>query len=344
MRVQQTNVFLLILISTVLSMPKFSLSEPVDNKTTPGVTLREQSEEAAFSSITFSPDRDDVACVDLDGTVLIWDVRTGKAVKTLRPTASHPYTHVFGAMAFSPDGKTIASGNAGAIVLWDRKTGKERSILNFQDSDITSLAFALDGNCLAIGTTDGMVHLWDLVNGQLRASLAGQEDGVYMVAFSPDAKILAIPDKKEGQVSLWDVATGQKVKTLNHSDSLVAAIFFSQDGKTLICSSGYKTGFWDVASGARKHELDVPVYSPQAIAFSPDGLSLAVGGGDFKDLDSNDYSRMCSVRVLDVKTGRCLRRLDHHTKPVISVAYSHDGKRLATTSWDGSVRLWTLDE
>jgi WD40 repeat protein len=257
--------------------------------------------------------------------------------------AAHPGLAILGghtsdvvAVAFSRDGKTLASGSADHTVrLWD--VASRRPIgapLAGHNGDVLSVAFSRDGKTLASGSADDTVRLWDVAtHRQIGGPLTGHSGDVSSVAFSPDGKTLASASHDK-TVRLWDVASRRRIGAplVGHRNE-VWSVAFSPDGKTLASGSVDNTvRLWDVATRRRigapllGHNRDV-----RSVVFSPDGKTLASGSVDG------------TVRLWDVATRRPIGApLLGHSGDVFSVAFSRDGQTLASGSADDTVRLWDV--
>lgn len=237
--------------------------------------------EQPVTSLSFSSDGATLASGSPDRTIRLWDVESGRLIRTINNDAARDYVTV----VFSPDGRFLASGSSdGRIIVWDAAAGEEQgdALTGHQDG-ILSLAFSPDGKLLASGSQDNTVILWDVESRKpLHDPLKGHKDEVSSVAFSPDGRILASASY-DGTIILWDVATGQSPgqPLVGHQD-WITSLAFSHDGKYLVSGSvDERVILWDVAAGQ-------PLGSPftghsdwvMAVAFNPRLPIMASGSRD----------------------------------------------------------------
>jgi RNA polymerase sigma factor (sigma-70 family) len=303
------------------------------------------------ATVAFSADGKLVATADTErgakgSVVRIWEVDSGKEVRRLRARDGW-----LTAVAFAPDGRTVAGVTGSTIHLWDANTGEELRELKGHTDEIEVIAFAPDGKTLASGGRDRALRLWDPATGAELRRAAGElvlvadvqrfddllgffpavrQRGVVALAFSPDGKTVAAAANKDKTFRMWETATGKELPSVEEGSCQVAALAFLPDGKTLV-SGGWDgmLRWWDLA--ARKETRcvrgqDSPILS---LAVVPGGKALAVSG--FR-----------SVRLWSAAGEKELLPLGGHHQGVYRLAVAPDGKTVASASGgvDPAICLW----
>jgi WD40 repeat protein len=292
------------------------------------------------SSIAFSADGTLLASGNTDATVRLWDARTGTLVRTL--IGKYAVTST----AISLTDKQVASSDndnramASLVTLWDTRTGQslwERPSLS---GTINVIAFSPDGQTVARGAVDGTVALYDVRTGDEQRKVEVPHDPevsvhVNSIAFSSDGRTLA-SGSSDGAVLLWALPEGRLTRRLQrHPDDAVTAVALAPDGRTIASGRRRWVGFrkvyevvlWDVETGRLTQTLKGHRDEVRSVAFSPDGRRVASASGDW------------TVKLWDVQTGKLKRTLGMYRSGVNSVAFSPDGKTMASGSSDGTVRL-----
>jgi WD40 repeat protein len=331
-------------------------------------------------SVAFSPNGKALASASADGTAQVWDLDRQAGRQTIPDQPAPVNALLFSAdgrrliigaahgvgvrdlvngdqraiplaqdgsgpitgLALSPDGRTLAvlSGNPSRLDLWDIMTlghvgnwplpGNHRG---------AALAFSPDGRTIAVGAPFAGASLWDVESRSRRLDLPSVPhppsdrgfygDGLRTAAFSPDGKTLAGGNRFV--IHIWDVTTGGMVHNETRHGGEDSNVLFSPDGQFLVDRKGYRWRFLDTQTWEARGDMpyDVGAFA----ALSPDGKTLATGSG-------------ASVNLWDVQTGQQFCALEGHTGPVTALAFSPDGRLLATAAEAaekrGEVALWLI--
>ena len=311
---------------------------------------------------------DQFVSVQANGAITLWDEASGKPKRT---THSQQDVEEFLFATVSPDGKLVA-GSTGSRVVEIRHSGDGElaHTLTSRSVGFFSVAFSGDGRWLASGTNDRTIRLWQLATGRELPKLAGHTGWVQAVVFSPDSRLLASASQS-GEIKMWDPNTGRELFHKAYADERFDTLAFSRDGKwlaaggtgqtirlinvstkesrnlaghtgeitsvvfasdaTILSGSTDKTiRVWTVGSESAVKAMGPFTADVNAVAAGPDGSTVAAAMADnsvaFFDLASTSANP--------------LRTLTGHTDKVFSLAFSADGRWLASGGADQSVRIW----
>ncbi|MEA5571335.1 hypothetical protein [Calothrix sp. UHCC 0171] len=293
------------------------------------------------------------------------------------------HTDVLWGVAFSPDGKVIASGSTDRMVKIWQPDGKLLQTLSGHNFAVTHVTFSPDGQTLASASLDSTVKLWrrNSETGEFNPhpykTIDGHSDGILSVNFSPDGELIATASQDK-TVKLWR-KDGSLFKILRGHKDTVNWVNFSPDGQLIAAASEDKTiKIWR-REGTPVATLPGHKQGVTSIVFSPDGQYIASGGRDsLVQLWRYNYSAPGKVNFRLEKTlqnhratvwnlnfspnskylasggddntinlwnldGSLLQTFKGHNDAVSSIAFSPDSKILASASWDKSVKLWSLE-
>jgi WD40 repeat protein len=312
-----------------------------------------------LSGAIFSPDNATLTTASLDGSLRRWDLSFAPEDGAYQ-------------VAYSSGGTTLATAGTAGVHLWEARTGKLMLSIP-SDVEISAIAYAPNGNRLAMADTDGLIQIVDTESGEALATMEGHEGLVSRLAWSPDGTTVASASF-DGSARLWNAEEGSEQLVFGEHTVEVSAISFSPDG-TLVASSDQDgtIKIWEVASGNERLSLTLTFGEVIfGLDWSPDGAYLAAAdeGGELALWQTSDGKELMRrgvgegvtdlayspdgttiviggrdrvARLWDAATLQPRQDLPHPSE-VSSLSLSPDGLFLATGSIDGQARIFPLDQ
>lgn len=263
-----------------------------------------------------------------EGKIHLWDAKSGRLIRTLEG-----HTGTLSNLAFSPDSRRLASSSADKKVkIWDVASGLEAINLHGHTDNVWGLTFSPDGHRLVSSGTDQTVRVWDASplekeTGSELASLIGSGGRDNPVAMSGDGQFVASAGA-DAIVRVWSAKTWNQIHALHGHNGRILSLDFSADSQFLV--SGGEDGsarIWDVATGQQRYvRVELSDIECRA-AFRPDGWLAAIGGNN-------------ALIVWDPGTGKEWPIRNVHEWRILGLAFSPNGKYLATVSADCTVKVW----
>ncbi|PSB57870.1 NB-ARC domain-containing protein [Chamaesiphon polymorphus] len=332
-------------------------------------TVFSQSLGSVFT-VAFSPDRQYLATGGMDGQIRIWKVSDGQQI-----LAWQAHGDWIRNVTFSPDGKLIASSSNDATVrIWDWERVECLHILRGHTDWVWSARFVVWKKLIFVVSvsSDRTGKVWNLNIGKCVFTFYEPEEVIWSVAFSNNGYTLASSSAKS--IKLWNIWTKRCVKIIAEDAERIRALAFSPDGQTLVGSNDRAIKVWNVDSGDCVEEIEPAENSSiWSLMYSPDGQQLISAGTDkFQIWDVNNWEPVTTVselqgrirsiayspdrstiaigsdeqlvRILDAKTGRCLKTLAGVSNRIWAIALSSklaSGEvYLASGSDDARLRIW----
>ncbi len=307
---------------------------------------------------------------ELDSTVQIWDIQTGRVASTLKD-----HTSTVNAVVFSRTGQYILTVSYDHTAkIWDARNGRLLHTMAAHTDDVKTGSFSPDETMVITGSQDGTAKIWNTTTGSLLSTLSGEKPwGVDVVNFSPDNRKVLIAS---GMIArIWDVAKETWLHPLKGHTKDISNILFSPDQKNFLTVSDLKTvNLWDIKTGLLKNTWSTNPASDinsQDAKFSPDGKRLLTIEDDAKSLRNTDaasgkllfekqlkkemfvaidYSpdgkkivaalNNETLLLLDAATGAVLHDIKDPSIFTQSVQFSPDSKLFVSASWDSTAKIW----
>jgi len=282
-----------------------------------------KGEASPVNALAYSADQKWFATGSGDGIVHLWDAKLGKEVTQLQK-----HTQAITSLAFALGGNRLASASAdGTAVIWNIETEKVEHVLAEGRAEINSVAFSLDGHLAITGGNDKIARVWDVQTGKIKKAFDPMFSAVLAVGFSRDGKV-AVATSNDGDY-VWEVETGRRVGVLEGHSSGIGSAAFSSDSLLVLTVSDGVARLWNRATSKVVKRFTYGEGIVSAV-LSANGRQLLTAG-DFTDHEA---------RLWDVGTGKELTVFSGHTDRIRALAFSPDGKTIATAGDDGTARTW----
>ncbi|TVY71375.1 Vegetative incompatibility protein HET-E-1 [Lachnellula suecica] len=257
------------------------------------------------------------------GLIRIWNATTGVDRSSYKLHGDY-----INAIAFFPDDKMMALATYfGTVRLWDAATGLELYNLKGHQESVEVIVFSSDAKLIASGSRDMTVKLWNMTTGTELHTLRGHEARITTIIFLPDDERLASASEDKSEVKLWDVTAGTESQTLGPFDEYGDPLALSSGGKLLVTRALISTiRVWDTETGDELQRFEHHD-KIEKIAISPDGRLLVLGSFE-------------TVSMWDIANGTEKQSFEGHKGWLSNIIFSSDGKMLATTSNDKTIKLW----
>ncbi len=296
---------------------------------------------ASINTIAFTPDGRQLVSASDDKTIRVWDLASGKTVRTIRGESAPGDAGKVYAMALSPDGKWLAAGgwtDDNEIRLYEFASGKLVALLKGHADVVLGLAFSPDGSKLISGSFDRTAIIWDTgiqagargTEPKLLHRLEGHKDDIYAVGFSPDGS-RAVTGSFDHDLRLWRVADGKEIAHMTGHGDKMYSIAVAPDGTIASGDWSGEIRLWDGRDGRFLRVLARQGTTVGSLSFSPDGKLLLSGVG----------SAPTNCHVYDTASGKEIVTYTGHDNKVIATAFSPDGRWAATGGGNNEeIHLW----
>jgi WD40 repeat protein len=305
----------------------------------PYLELDTKGHMALIRSIVFTPDGSELISASDDKTIRVWDVGTGRIVRTIRGEIGDGDPGKIYALALSRDGRLLAAGGrTGAtgqrqpIRLYDLNEGTLIGLFQGHDDAVLSLDFSPDGDRLVSGSTDDTAIIWDVASRKALHRLSGHKGDVNAARFTADASGV-VTASDDNTLKLWDARDGALISTLTgHQDKVLAIAVSLRDGQVASGALDGTIKFWDLVNGRVLKEINQGT-EVMSLAFSPDGRNLLSGVG----------RAPYQSHVWDAATGNEVASYGGHDNIVLATALA--GNKLAATAGgnDNEIHLWDAE-
>lgn len=322
---------------------------------------------SSVTSVAFSRDDQRIVSAGRDKTIRVWETMTGEQVDVL---CGH--TWLVTSVVLGPSGQLVSGGWDRTLRVWDVLHASRRGLLRQHTESVLALAFSPDGRYLVSGAGDCLVNVWEAESGKLLRSLKGHEGPVQSIAFHSDSKRFA-SGSWDHTIMVWNVTSEGPTTTMRGHTEQVNGLSFDKDGALISASGDKSLRIWDVETGEEAAVLSGHQEAVHRVVTSDDGRWIASQGmrtlrvwdtttrlevasvprrGLERDHAVSFHPRsgqlwanlrVGTVSLLELPTCAEVGTLSGHGDEIIALAFSPDGDRLVTASFEGSVRVWDVN-
>lgn len=310
----------------------------------------------SINATAFSPDGRRIFTAGADGLLKLWDVSTGKLIRTYEG-----HQDAIGTAALSSDGlQMLSASNDNTIKLWDVTSG--RVIRSAEGEQLNTVAFSPDGKKVLLAYANKILRVEESSTGKAIHNLE-HGDSVTVAVFSSDGA--SILSSSEGELILWDAASGQKIRNFEGKDNAILSVAFTPDGQKILSAGVDTLKVWETATGKPLSSAKVGY----VLAYSPDCTQvLAVGGAGKLELHDADGKLIMTfdtpgtvtqaafskdgtnfvatddteLMLLNTKTEKPVRIFERLTNTISSIAISPVSRQLCSSHDDNKLSCWDL--
>jgi WD40 repeat protein len=273
------------------------------------------------------PERPALLSASRDHTLKLWELATGRHLRTLTGHAASVDECVV-----LPDGTRAVSASYDATLkVWDLASGQVLSTMRGHSGWVSSCAALPGSESVVSAAMDGTLRVWDARTGQQLRALVGHEDSITACALSPSGEQV-VSASADGTLRVWSLATGAQLQALHGHTAAVDRCAMVPDGERVLSASADGTlKLWDLRTGAHLQTLAGHGAWISACALLPGGEKVLSASGDE------------TLRVWDLRTGQTLRTLVGHRAAIYNCSPLPDGRRAVSAAGDGMLKLWDLE-
>lgn len=319
-------------------------------------------------TISVSPDGKYILSADADYNLSMWDSSNLKNIR-ITPLESNIF-----ALAYSPDGKTIAAAHDdGTVTIRNAQTHALQKTLKGHTEAVYSIAFSPDTTTLVTGSYDTTVKIWNTKSSKCIHTLKGHESWVNAVAFSMDGTIVA-SGSADSTIKIWNVADGRLRLNIPTYDTLTKSIVFSKVSNELTAGgTNRNVNVYTTLNGKIIRTFTGYTQRLSNAEFSPEGNAMLTGSEESSAIiwDLKDMGRVQSfniskgsshnavfspdgryfaaahdlnnsVTVWDSTNGKIYMTLQGHQERINRIIFSPNSKLIASCGWDGLVKIWDI--